>query len=253
MLNLTAANERNERINFGESEGFVITNITGLDPIPANINFTEFAVLDGGVFNSATVGKRNIVIDVAINNPLDTNRIALYNFFQPKKEITLRISNDTRNVSIDGYVESVECGIFSQLQTAQISVLCPNPYFKGTTITKNIVDGETINYDGDEDCGMVFAINFAGATENLYIELDDEITTYDFGVEYSFNSGGTLRISTIDGNKYVDYYSTSILGALSANSKWLKLKHGSNTLTFGSDSGSISNISITYTPLYGGV
>ena len=47
-----------------EQSGFVVTSVTGLGSGKANINMTEVATNDGGLFNSSRLPSRNIVISL---------------------------------------------------------------------------------------------------------------------------------------------------------------------------------------------
>lgn len=112
--------------------GFAITSIKGLGPTKANINITEMATSDGGLFNSARQNARNIVFNISflsLDGDIESVRQKTYKFFPVKKRVTLEIITDNRDAEITGYVESNEPNIFSQEEACQISIICPNPYF----------------------------------------------------------------------------------------------------------------------------
>ena len=50
--------------------------------------------------------------------------------FPVKKRIKLYFKNYTRDIYIEGNVELIECDLFTNKQIAQISIICPKPYFK---------------------------------------------------------------------------------------------------------------------------
>lgn len=114
--------------------GLAITNIDGIASLDATINTTDVATNDGAVYNSARVNTRNIVLTL---KPITTDtqiieqgRLKIYKYFPVKKYLTLAFVTDTRHVQIHGYVESSEAEVFSELETVQISIICPNPYFE---------------------------------------------------------------------------------------------------------------------------
>lgn len=110
-----------------EKSGLVIKEITGLGPVEADINMTEFASGDGSYYNSARVGERNIVLNLLyMGKPdIESTRQLTYKYFPVKKNLTLTFTLDNRVAYIQGYVESNDVNMFSEQSGAQISILCP--------------------------------------------------------------------------------------------------------------------------------
>lgn len=116
-----------------EESGFYVVGITGLDPPKADISMSDIAAYDGSVFNSSRVSSRNIVLSLIFpETKVEHYRHESYKYFPIKRNITLDFVTDTRQLSISGYVESNEVGIFSKRQGCQVSVLCPDPWFYST-------------------------------------------------------------------------------------------------------------------------
>lgn len=114
--------------------GLIISKITGLGPAKANINITDISTTDGGIYNSARLEKRNIVMDLLFAFPEGSNliedaRLFTYKFFPVKKPLSLVIETDRRIVATTGYVESNEPNIFDKHSGTSISIICPDPYF----------------------------------------------------------------------------------------------------------------------------
>ena len=136
MINyLTVTNYVGDTIKFDlrdpDESGFLISNITGITPVDANINVTEVTTTDGGIYNSARVSSRNIVI-TAIYFPLPTieeARHTLYKYFPIKKKVELVFETETRKLRTEGYVESNSVKVFTKQEYSQISIICPDPYF----------------------------------------------------------------------------------------------------------------------------
>ena len=114
-----------------QSSGMFISNIEGLGPVKSEVNIAEASTTDGGQFSSARLNVRNIVITLGflLAPTVEEVRIKSYKYFPVKKKIKLLFETDTRTLEIMGYVESNEPVIFAKQQTAQISILCPDPYF----------------------------------------------------------------------------------------------------------------------------
>ena len=226
--------------------GLVIQSITGIGPTKANVNTTDLATSDGAIFNSARVGSRNIVITFRLledptTNLVEDTRQRTYKYFPLKKQLTLLFETDNRLAQIQGYVESNEPDIFQKEETAQISIICPSPYFysndqmitlngvesyfyfpfSNESLTENeIIFGEIVrsvstayNYTGDVDSGVLIHIHTIGEAHNIMLynaatrakmELSTEIIgaiTKD-GHDHLI-AGDDVYLSTISGDRYV--------------------------------------------------
>ncbi len=121
--------------NSHEQYGIFIKSISGIGPGKATINTVALASDDGGIFNSARLDVRNIVIDLAfyqsaeLGNTIEDARHITYKYFPNKKPLTLIFETDRRTLFIEGYVESNEPNIFSNEEGCQISIICPDPKF----------------------------------------------------------------------------------------------------------------------------
>lgn len=115
--------------------GLWVESVTGIGGGKATINVTNLASDDGGLFNSARAETRNIVLTLGmlqvpgVTDTIEDARHRTYEFFPKKRWLTLIFVTDNREVYIEGYVESNEPDIFSDNETTQISIICPNPNF----------------------------------------------------------------------------------------------------------------------------
>lgn len=130
MFTLKFENQNGEIITLSGVENmYQIINVEGLNPPSANIKRSEVAGMDGTKYMSGKLEERNIVLTVRINGDVEKNRIYLYNYFQSKQYCKMQYRNGTRNVYAEGYVENIECGLFTNSQQMQVSIICPDPYF----------------------------------------------------------------------------------------------------------------------------
>lgn len=224
--------------------GLIIKSIDGLGPSKATINAKELATADGSIFNSARLSARNIVIKLQfLGTPtIEDTRQMTYRYFPVKKKVSLLIETDNRIAKIDGYVEQNDPDIFSKNEGANISIVCPDPYFysagpDGTNITNffgvddnfefpfsnesleedllelGIVKYSTervIYYTGDADIGMVIVITAHGNVDNLTI-YDVRTRNYiriltEKLVKLTGNGiiqGDEITISTLKNDKYI--------------------------------------------------
>ena len=111
--------------------GLLISKIDGITPGDVEVNSQDYAVLDGGVFNSSRMGTRNITIEFyyGFTPHIESARHRAYQYFPVKTEVRLDFLTDERNLSIWGYVEGNDTDIFSEQEKGQVSIVCPDPYF----------------------------------------------------------------------------------------------------------------------------
>ena len=226
-----------------DPSGFTIRAISGLDAGKSNVHISEMALIDGGVFNSARISSRNIVFELGYGEELDPEegRHRSYKSFPLKKEIDMVFVTDTVSVTIRGIVESNEANIFTEEPFFQISVLCPDPYFRTLPENRKEVTyfaltrefefpfsnesldskllsfGEyklqtenVIFYEGSVDTGFTVSMSFSGPVENpaIYHEGDNGVFRLDSSIVSlmtggNFNLGDRLDISTIKGSKRI--------------------------------------------------
>ena len=121
-------------------EGLAVASIEGLGPGQATINVADISSMDGGLFNSARKGARNIVFNFVFVDhdtlTIEDLRRKCYTYFPLKKQVKLKFttsdSKTYKHYLIDGVVESNEPTIFSHREGTTISILCPDPWFYTT-------------------------------------------------------------------------------------------------------------------------
>lgn len=135
LITITNPNGEELTINLDDIEpasGLFITEIEGLGPVKADINMTELAAKDGSKYNSSRANGRNIVMRVRFiyASSIEEVRLLSYKYFPLKKRIKFHIETDNRIAEVEGYIESNEPDIFSQEETASISIVCESAWFK---------------------------------------------------------------------------------------------------------------------------
>lgn len=260
MFEVTVENKKGNILNFVQNENYSITSITGLGPPDAAINTVNVGSFDGERFNSSKLGMRNIVMTIAILGDIETNRIALYKVFKSKEWIKFNYKNGLRDVFIEGYIESAPIDLFSQNQEVQVSILCPDPYFKnaeeiiedmnliismfyfpfaiadeGQTFSQyDEVLEKTIVNEGDVEKGMVIELQAIGEVKNPKIFNRD--TTDFFGLNITMQQGDLITISTIKGSKTVYLFRNgeqiNIFNNIMKDITWLQLDPGDNVFTY---------------------
>lgn len=282
MIEIKVKNDKGEVLNLSTSPNYVLYDVTGVTPLQMNINTSVNATTDGETVNSIRANKRNIVLYVAIRGDVETYRLNLYKYFPPKKEITIHCKTDNRNVYIEGITELIDIKLFSNQQVAQISIICPQPYFKDAdelitsfsqiaplfsfpfSINKKGIELSIIDDDirkniinvGEVDTGMIIELFAIGEVVNPVIY--DVLNRTHIRLEFTMQANDIIYINTNKGSKSItllrDGIERNIISTLSYTSKWLTLYSGDNVYTYDAESG-VSNIKLAFKTLalYGGV
>lgn len=143
-----------------DTSGFLITSISGLGPGKATINMGGTATADGGVYSSARLEGKNIVIKGLFTgaNSIEEARRMSYKFFPIKDKVNIEVMTDGSDIAlmhISGYVESNEPDIFSDKSGSQISIVCESAYFEGDETMRVVEgDGSPVENIGDVDTGV---------------------------------------------------------------------------------------------------
>lgn len=265
MFNLIVEDKNKNQLYLTGNPAYTITSIDGFDPPEATINTSKNAGADGSLFNSAYANERPITITMVINAPAEQNRINLYKWFKTKFPVKLIYETESRNVFIEGYVQSIQIGYFEKKQTAQIVVLCPKPYLNGSEVNEQIfssidslfefpfsipaegipfsevllyVEKSILNY-GDIVTGVLIKINALGEIENPKIF---NVETREYMILNTvLYRGDLVEINTRFGEKSIilirNGVESSIVGDLEDGSTWFQLEVGDNVFTLNADSG----------------
>lgn len=300
IFSVEVTNDKDETLTIVLNEpwdsGLAVTGIDGLGPEKATINTTPFSMMDGEHYNSSRIGYRNIVIKFQLledsqTNLIETTRIKTYKFFPVKKQIKLEFTTDSGKYYIYGYVESNEPDIFQKNVTTQISVICPDPYFRkiGKNIdlakydpkfmfkfsNESLMDKELlmgnrdlskqyryydIEYDTNVETGIEFTFEMHGNDTINDLDIFNETTGEILKLEnMSITDGYSLHVNTNNGNRNVYIIASNSekingMRYVKDESKWLSLTRGTNTIGYMSQQ-NIDNLKchFYYDSLYEGI
>ena len=282
MYSLKVENDRGDALELTNNPKYTVFKIEGLNPPHATINSSVNTTTDGSSINSVRLENRNIVIYMTIDGDVERNRINLYKYFPVKKTVKLYFSNDTRDIYIEGTVELIECDLFSNKQVAQISIICPKPYFKDVdelvtifgdvspsfefpfAISKIGVEFSAITVNqrksivntGDVETGVIIKLFATGTIMNPVVY--DVLKRKQLKLNFTMKASDTIVINTNVGEKSIelirDGISYNALGYMAQDSAWFTVEAGDNVFTYDADSGN-SNLQLTFTTsvLYSGV
>lgn len=266
-------------------EEYQVIGIDGLNPPVSQINTSTISGVDGASFNSSKLQTRNIVITVKINGDIEKNRIRLYKYFRNKQYCKIYFQNGTRNVYIEGYVEALEVSQFTNDERAQISIICPNPYFKDMeTIVQNISkivkrftfpfsinEDEPIPFselelekvtnvinDSESETGLIINAKFIGRVNKLEIRNVDN--GQSFVINYQFIKDDKLVVNCNKGSKSIiltrEAVEYNLIPYMQKGSVFFQLGIGDNNFSFLADEGiddMLVDINFKYYKAYTGV
>ena len=286
MFTLEIENTKGARLELTDNENnFQVTNITGLNPPNANINTSNYANSDGSSFNSSKIENRQIVITITLNGDIERNRLLLYKYFKNKEWCKIYYKTESRNVFIEGYLQTFETPQFTQKQVAQIAILCPDPYFKDldeivTSISKVIkrftfpfainidepipfsdLDIEKVTNvvnDSESDTGLIINVTFLGTVNKLEIRNTD--SGKNLIIEYQFKENDKLVINCNKGKKSViltrEAVEYNLVPQIKGKPTFFQLGIGDNHYSFLADDGEndmLVDIRFKYYKVYLGV
>lgn len=282
MIEVIIENKYGEQLDFTNNPYYTLLIENGLTPPAARINTSAIATMDGEVFNSSFMDKRNIVMTIYPTCEIEDNRINLYRYIKSKQYIKVYIKNGLRDVWIEGYVESIEGNLYEAPQKLQVSIICPDPYFKSVkgifTNFSSIVSAFQFPFAIDET-GVPLSTMEIYSEKNIFNPSDDETgiiielyardtvleptiynqtTNEHFTLEYEMQEGDKIVINTRKGEKSVvvihDGVETNIINKMVRGSKWFNMVAGDNIFAYECVYGA-SNLQITFIlqPIYEGV
>lgn len=268
MFSCRIENYKNDILTLTQNENdFQILSIEGLNPPNAQINTSVIAGMDGARFNSSKLDTRNIVVSIKICGDIERNRLRLYSFFVTKQRCRFYYKNDSLDAFAEGYIESVECAIFTESEVMQISIICPDPYFKSAQeiiddISKTVKLFEfpfAIEYEMSPIVGHMYGIEFSRFEANRIVNVESrsengiiieveifhpvnkiEILKVDtnekFTLEYEFQIFDKVVINTAKGQKSAtlmrDNDEINLFTSIGKGSVFFQLKNGDNNFTY---------------------
>lgn len=261
MFTLKVENKSGQILTLTQNETmYQVVNIDGLNPPNAAIYTNAVAGMDGEKFKSSKLQMRNVVLTLKINGDAEANRIHLYEYFGTGKWCKIYYSNGSRNVFIEGYVETMECPLFTMNQQMQISIVCPDPYLKSLmTIYADIskvfpnfefpfsIDEEGIEFSGVDIGKETVVVNGGEIATGITITLTAAARVpypiiYNVGtgefikLNLTMQEGEVIVINTNKGHKTIKKISngieTNIINSYDSGSTWLQLETGASTFTY---------------------
>lgn len=258
-------------MNRPDTDLFEVRNIDGLGAVKANVNTTPFGSIAGESFIGTSVGKRNLVLTLGLDPDwndwtISKLRRLLDNTFMPQQSIRLVFESlEFSPVEISGWIESNEPNMFSKDPEQQISIICPDLYFK--SVDPVVIQGESdqiawpITYEGNVETGINVQVSKKSGSDPVYtyVRVHDPDPRYlrvtDLVSGHPLATNKDLFMNSIPGDKYVESRTTAnVKTNLLANTllvpNWPTINPGTETFDVYSDVG-VQNWTLTYYNLFG--
>lgn len=276
MRKITCTNADNISITFGEAfSPFLLLNCDGIYSVENNVWLEERSLSDGADYLGSNTKLRNIVLTVADKDSHMSNRNLLYRLFKKgsKGVFTYYEIDDEEETTkeIDYYVETVSIDTEKRVRTAEISLLCPEPFFRAQYDENVLMTGwdnqfefphefleekeelstmvmeklKTINNTSEMDgIGVTVTMTVEGNVLNPYIVHVEKNEWIKVGTELkplNLIAGDQLIITTQNNDKNIylirDGMKSVINEYLDEDTEFFQFSTGSNTLRYGADDG----------------
>ena len=274
MLTSVRLDRDGEEIHFAldpstANTNFGLKEVKGLEPVRADVNYADYATIVGGHYSSSNVGARNIVLtaffepDWSSGETVEAMRRRVYSLASPGEEVRFMIFVDNQSqMFINGIVESNEPDMFTRDPSMTISIICPEPYFRG--MNTRVIEGAaetttTISYEGDVSRGYEIRIKLLSSVEWVQVGRLSTEPRFRVGVPESI-AGNIVVIQGTDMYKNIvlrtssDVFKRQLIGDISTglNDGWPQLTPGNNPIRVLASDGRPHPWTITFRDLYRG-
>lgn len=281
---------RGEILPLTENNFFWLIGVDGQTGVASSIYASTIGGVDGDAVNNVQAMPRTLVFYLRIKSGVNVEEAKrnILRIIKPKQRGSVEWTQDSRTVSISGYVEEISMPRWESGVVMTISVHCDQPFWEDVDYTvQHINEYIDLHYFTDsrtdmlyfEDSGIAFGEYDTTRTKTFRNSGDvaigmeisivalDTVTNpiiYDengdfFGCGYGdgekqivMKAGDNIVITTHRGGKTVKLNGESIFTKIKPRSKWLQLAAGENTFTVNSDDESFSNMtfSLSYKQRY---
>lgn len=281
MINSITFNCGVNSIDVLNDEYIRLVDISGISAIGV-INTASVNGYDGASFISSQMPMRNINISLRfMGGDVEANKLRLYKTFRVKSTGNLYYKSEHSNAKIECIVEKIDIPPNIYPLRAQISLLCPFPYFTDLEPTRKIMSAirplwrfphhfngtfkfsermtsviENFVNDSTVDVYPIIELRAVTAVTNPSIT---NINTYEkMKVNISLAAGEKLVIDTNLGKKTITKISgsneTNVFNLMADDFKFFKLYVDDNYLKYDADTNSGGLMTtVSWQNLYGGV
>ena len=217
--------------------GEFITETSGINPLKSNlVSVTPYNYI-GAIYQGATKGTRNIVLEIEILQNVNENRESILGILKSGEPVELKFVDDDKTLYIDGVVESILYDRFEvpkrSKQLVQVSIICFHPYFRSAEITRSgdrqVVAENNGDFPTDFKIEMYDEYGSTLSADTFYIQVNDESLSFETNIALKKIIIDTekKKIEGLNSNDEVVFESKALLHG----SVWPQLQPGENTIS----------------------
>ena len=271
---IICTNENNVSLTLTDAfSPWLLESCEGIYEVRNNVSTSENTMTSGSTYQGSTTSMRNIVLTLRDRPETDhlAARSMLYTLFKPGSPGVFTYIEDEISRTIKYYVESVYVDAVKRSRRAQISLLCPDPFFEDLTDIsvqmsawvprwefrhEFLAAGEEMGYRSAErlktidntsaadGIGITITVDCTGPVVSPSISLVETGESISVGTPTNpleLRAGDRVIITTHTTNKHVylvrDGVKTEINSYLTEDSVFLKLMSRENTFGYSAASG----------------
>lgn len=228
------------------SDEYICKNIDGLGP-PERDVYIKDTPKQGGIHQGNHDRLRQLIVRIGLNPDWTINqtpeemRERIYDLFGDDGLEFIVMDGNTQVCFTLGHISKCEPAHFSRNPEVLLTIDCMNAYLSALDVIHPSLETMStltpvINNLGSAPTGFEMRLTFTANTAFWQIYTED--LTKWMRLNFDFLIGDSLRISTNEGQKYIEVYRDgdsigSLLKALTADSTWLQLRRGDNIFTTG--------------------
>lgn len=228
---------------------YVVESVDGLDPVKATLISSDFAQLDGALYQASRLGTREIKFRIQLVPNYSTGdvrdlRLRLYQYFMPTFPVVMTFTDSSGTVyEISGRVSTFETTLFSKETSVDIAIECYDPDFK--EISHMVYLGQSnstgafseLKYEGTADTGIILTVKPKRDISDFSIVFYSALGNISpLNYAGSIAAGDKLQINTNPGEKEAlftrasDNLTYSVLYGVDPSTVWTKLYPGDNRI-----------------------
>lgn len=281
------------------SQGFAVVEMEGLGPVDAQYSSNDWVTIDGSNITSLRLSKREINMELRFIPTRYSESIAdirkkSYLYFPIKGKIGMTFTcvnyfGVKEQYYIEGIVTKNSPTIWSKDSGAELTIICPDPYFSSVDYTEEnfaqsaprmlfpfaddkmeLTENEPYQFPVSEklsysskiinnistiDIGVQVTFTAHGTVKNPAFY--NETTNERFVLDYTMSNGESITIDTRKGHRRVtlnEGLGKNFVASMNLSSDWVRLVPGENIIGISCESG-FDNLEISYKtiPLYVGI
>jgi hypothetical protein len=264
------------------TDRYILRGVDGLGPPEINVSMGN-ALYQGGVYRGSQPSDREIVIRLSLNpeysgTPISADKLRAYLYSNLAGQFSSRFTISSRSYEdetpplappemyVEGYVRSIAITPFEKDSVVQVTMRCPEAWFKtpGITILESVSD-ILFQYDGSAPTGFYYRFTASEAASKLHIQAESTAPEYEIiELNYTFMAGDIIEFNSNPGFRMVRLIrdpnpnAVDITGfSIIKNNLWPSLRPGPNTIRVYKDTWDLSLVktdeNLQYTKQYWGV